>query len=141
MIVKREHAPTPPLTPTLTSTVDDAIAEAMGMDDTKPNHNEDSAESSSPSPKKKQKASPKKKAGPTSSPSTSPSSKDNDDKPRYAKNAWTAEEDTVFIELMLKTLHKNLFAEVKADQRLAREGPAVRAHLIAMMNRLKKGQN
>ncbi|WVF71499.1 hypothetical protein IAT40_006305 [Kwoniella sp. CBS 6097] len=121
MVVKREF----------TTTSNEDIAEALGFNmDIKPSSNLNTP-SPSPSPKKKQKASPKKKG--TSSPSK-------DDKPRQTKNAWTAEEDAIFIELMLKTLHKSLYFEIKADGRLARESPAVKAHLIAMMNKLKRGQ-
>ncbi|WVR07091.1 hypothetical protein IAU60_004130 [Kwoniella sp. DSM 27419] len=60
------------------------------------------------------------------------------DKPRQVKNAWTPEEDTIFIELVKKTLMEGLYPVIKQDGRLARESPAVRAHLIALMNRLGK---
>ncbi|WRT66415.1 uncharacterized protein IL334_003371 [Kwoniella shivajii] len=77
---------------------------------------------STPSPKKS-KPSPKKGSA---------------DKPRKAYETWTAEEDRIFIEIMDKVLKNHLYPEVKADGRLTRESPAVRAHLTSMMNKLKK---
>ncbi|OCF40380.1 hypothetical protein I317_05815 [Kwoniella heveanensis CBS 569] len=134
VVVKRELGASVSAPP---SSADEAIAQAINM-----NTDTDTeikrllkTPSPSPSPKKKQRASPKKeKFGGTTSPSK-------DEKPRRTPNAWTAAEDAIFFDLMLKTLHKNLYNEIKADGRLERESPAVRAHLIAMMNRLKRGQN
>ncbi|OCF36810.1 hypothetical protein I316_01406 [Kwoniella heveanensis BCC8398] len=136
VVVKREHGASVSASP---SSADEAIAQAINMDtDTDTDIKRLlKTPSPSPSPKKRQRASPKKEkvgAGGTTSPSK-------DEKPRRTPNAWTAEEDAIFLDLMLKTLHKNLYNEIKADGRLERESPAVRAHLIAMMNRLKRGQN
>ncbi|WVQ67628.1 uncharacterized protein L199_005831 [Kwoniella botswanensis] len=61
-------------------------------------------------------------------------------KHRKAPEAWTAEEESIFLEVIDKVLKINLYREIKADGRLQRESPAVRAHLIALMNKLKKGQ-
>ncbi|OCF60656.1 hypothetical protein L486_00292 [Kwoniella mangroviensis CBS 10435] len=81
---------------------------------------------STPSPKKARGSPKKEKGSPT--------------KPKHVKQSWTPQEDNIFLELIEELLKESLYAKVKADGRLQRESPAVRAHLIALMNKLKKGQ-
>ncbi|WWC70033.1 uncharacterized protein I206_103977 [Kwoniella pini CBS 10737] len=61
------------------------------------------------------------------------------DKTRKAPEAWTNEEDAIFIEIIDRVLKAGLYQEVKMDGRLQRENQAVRAHLTAFMNKLKRG--
>ncbi|ORY21099.1 hypothetical protein BCR39DRAFT_508472 [Naematelia encephala] len=88
---------------------------------------------STPSPKKKklETGRPQTDKPKTESTSISPKS------PREIRN-WTPEEDAIFLNPMLDTLKEHLFQRVKADGRLDRQNPAVRAHLVAFMNKLKK---
>ncbi|WWC62012.1 uncharacterized protein I303_104599 [Kwoniella dejecticola CBS 10117] len=78
---------------------------------------------------------PQKKARNNTTPKKTSSSPD---KPKYVKQNWTAQEDAIFVEMIEEVLKEGLYAKIKNDGRLQREGPAVRAHLIAFINKVKR---
>ncbi|KAK4686719.1 hypothetical protein P7C73_g3400, partial [Tremellales sp. Uapishka_1] len=106
-------------------------------DDIKPTAFPSPPTSLSPSSSKKQKGTPRTIPPAKASPKTKKDAGPKAEKQAY--NKWTEEEDKIFLDILFEDGKQMIWNSIKADGRLEYRGSAgVKAHFVAVMNKLKK---